>query len=195
MTKAQLLVIAEDMQLSVSRSNTKAEIIAAILDAQTIESVPTQNGTLTYTGEAQSPVWDDYDTKQLAISGATSGTDAGTYTATFTPIQGEVSGHEWYDETFEAKNATWEIGKAAGSITLSADSATLSSETTTAEITVTATGAISVDTDDAEVATATESGGTITITRAGAGTATITVTSAASDNYESTTADITVTSE
>lgn len=195
MTKAQLLVIAEDMQLSVSRSNTKAEIIAAILDAQTIESVPVQDGTLTYTGEEQSPTWDDYDDKQLVISGTTSGTDAGTYTATFTPIQGEVSGHEWYDETFEPKSATWEIGKAAGSITLSADSATLTSETTTAEITVTATGVISVDTDDAAVATATESGGTITITRAGAGTATITVTSAAADNYESTTADIDVISE
>ena len=195
MTKAQLLVIAEDMQLSVSRSNTKAEIIAAILAAQTIESVPAQDGTLTYSGESQSPTWDDFDDKQLAISGTTTGTNAGTYTATFTPIQGEVSGHEWYDETFEAKNATWEIGKAAGSITLSADSATLTSETTTAEITVTATGTVSVDTDDAEVATATESGGTITITRAGAGTATITVTSAAADNYESTTADISVTSE
>lgn len=195
MTKSQLLVIAEDMQLSVSRSNTKAEIIAAILEAQTIESVPVQDGTLTFTGEAQSPAWDDFDDKQLEISGTITGTNAGTYTATFTPIQGEVSGHEWYDETFEAKNATWEIGKAAGSITLSADSAALSSETTTAEITVTATGVISVDTDDAEVATATESGGTITITRAGAGTATITVTSAAADNYESTTADIDVISE
>ena len=195
MTKAQLLVIAEDMSLSVSRSDTKAEIIAAILDAQTIESVPVQDGTLTFTGETQSPAWDDYDDKQLAISGATSGIDAGTYTATFTPIQGEVSGHEWYDETFEAKSATWEIGKATGNITLSADSATLSSETTTAEITVTATGVISVDTDDAEVATAAYSEGTVTITRVGAGTATVTVTAAASDNYNAATADIAVTAE
>lgn len=178
-----------------SRSSTKSQIITAILEAQTIEALPEQSGTLTYTGAEQSPTWTGYDTDQLTLGGTTAGTNAGTYSATFTPIENEFSGHQWWDETQTAKTASWTIGKAAGSITLSADSAMLTSETTTAEITVTATGTVSVDTDDAEVATATESGGTITITRAGAGTATITVTSAAADNYESTTADIDVISE
>ena len=195
MTKAELLVIAEELGCDVSRSSTKSQIITAILEAQTIEALPEQSGTLTYTGAEQSPTWTGYDTDQLTLGGTTAGTNAGTYSAMFTPIENEFSGHQWWDETQTAKAASWTIGKAAGSITLSADSATLSSETTTAEITVTATGVISVDTDDAEVATATESGGTITITRTGAGTATITVTSAAADNYESTTADIDVISE
>lgn len=195
MTKAELLVIAEELGCDVSRSSTKSQIITAILEAQTIEALPEQSGTLTYTGAEQSPTWTGYDTDQLTLGGTTAGTNAGTYSAMFTPIENEFSGHQWWDETQTAKAASWTIGKAAGSITLSADSATLSSETTTAEITVTATGMISVDTDDAEVATATESGGTITITRTGAGTATITVTSAAADNYESTTADIDVISE
>lgn len=66
-----------------------------------INSVPTQAGILTYTGAAQSPSWNGYDTEKLTIGGTTSGTNAGSYVATFTPKEG----YEWADGTKTAKSS------------------------------------------------------------------------------------------
>ena len=74
---------------------------------KTIETVPTQSGSLTYSGSAQSPSWSNFDNTKLTEGGETSKTDAGTYTATFTPIEG----YKWWDDTLTAKSASWSIGK------------------------------------------------------------------------------------
>ena len=84
-----------------------------------INSVPTQAGILTYTGAAQSPSWNGYDTEKLTIGGTTSGTNAGSYAATFTPKEG----YEWADGTKTAKSVTWTISKA--SLSVPAQSGTL----------------------------------------------------------------------
>ena len=84
-----------------------------------INSVPTQAGILTYTGAAQSPSWNGYDTEKLTIGGMTSGTNAGSYAATFTPKEG----YEWADGTKTAKSVTWTISKA--SLSVPAQSGTL----------------------------------------------------------------------
>lgn len=84
-----------------------------------INSVPTQAGILTYTGAAQSPSWNGYDTEKLTIGGTTSGTNAGSYVATFTPKEG----YEWSDGTKTAKSVTWTISKA--SLSVPAQSGTL----------------------------------------------------------------------
>lgn len=84
-----------------------------------INSVPTQAGILTYTGAAQSPSWNGYDTEKLTIGGTTSRTNAGSYVATFTPKEG----YEWADGTKTAKSVTWTISKA--SLSVPAQSGTL----------------------------------------------------------------------
>lgn len=84
-----------------------------------INSVPTQAGILTYTGAAQSPSWNGYDTEKLTIGGTTRGTNAGSYVATFTPKEG----YEWADGTKTAKSVTWTISKA--SLSVPAQSGTL----------------------------------------------------------------------
>ena len=99
----------------------------------TVSTLPSQSGSLTYTGSAQSPTWANYDTAKLTIGGATSGTNAGTYTATFTP----KSNYQWTDGGTGAKNVNWSIGKAAGSLTLNRSSLTLNNATRTGTITVT----------------------------------------------------------
>lgn len=76
--------------------------------ALTIDTVPTQGGSLTYTGSAQSPTWNGYNPETLEIGGVTTGTNAGSYTATFTPKEG----YQWNDGTTEAKEVTWTIGRA-----------------------------------------------------------------------------------
>lgn len=77
--------------------------------AFTINAVPTQNGVLTYNGQAQSPSWNSYDLNAMTLGGVTTGTDAGTYTATFTPKEK----YQWSDGTKTAKQVTWKIGRAS----------------------------------------------------------------------------------
>lgn len=74
----------------------------------TINFVPTQGGSLTYTGTEQSPVWNDYSPNTLTISGTLKATKAGTYTATFTPKEG----YQWSDGGKDGRKATWKIDAA-----------------------------------------------------------------------------------
>lgn len=76
--------------------------------AYAINAVPSQSGSLFYTGAAQSPTWDNYNPTQLTISGQTSGTTVGNYTARFTPIAPYV----WSDGTRGAKEVIWSIQRA-----------------------------------------------------------------------------------
>ena len=89
------------------------ELSAAVV----VSAVPTQSGTLTYTGAAQSPTWTGYDPNKLSMTGDTSKVNAGNYTTTFTPKPGCV----WWDGTAESKNASWSISKAAIAIPTAED--------------------------------------------------------------------------
>ena len=80
--------------------------------AFTINAIPTQSGTLTYTGSAQSPSWNSFDPNAMTIGGVTTGTDAGTYTATFTP----KDKYQWADGTKTPKSVTWTINRASVSV-------------------------------------------------------------------------------
>ena len=53
-----------------------------------IATIPSQGDSLTYTGEAQSPTFDNYNSAELTLGGTTSGTNAGSYNASFTPKPG-----------------------------------------------------------------------------------------------------------
>ena len=145
-----------------------------------ISTVPSQSGTLTYSGSAQSPSWSNYDSNKLTLGGTTSKTDAGTYTATFTPMTNYI----WSDGSTTVKSVNWSIGKAAGSLTLSNSSVSLNVGAT---VNVTATrsgnGTVSATSNNTGVATVSVSGTTITITGKASGTATVTVSVAAGTNH------------
>lgn len=149
----------------------------------TITSVPSQSGTLTYTGSELTPSWSNYNTTYMTIGGTTKGTNAGDYTATFTP----TTNYRWSDGTTTAKSVTWSIGKAAGSLTLSTSSVTLNTSNLTKTVTVTRAGdgAITATSNNTSVATASVSGNTITISHVNktTGSATITVKVAAGTNH------------
>ena len=143
--------------------------------------LPAQSGSLTYTGSAQSPTWDNYSAVELDMGGTTSGTNAGSYQATFTP----TSNFQWSDGTYGAKSATWSIAKAAGSLSINPTTMTLDVSTLQKTIAVTraGNGAISVSVDNTAVAEASLSGTTITVTGKAKGTAKITVSVAAGTNH------------
>lgn len=102
--------IRREIENAQKAADKVAEVVTKLVN--TIDVVPTQNGTLTYTGSAQTPVWNSFSSDSLAISGETSGTDAKTYNAIFTPI-GE---HTWSDGTKNPKTVQWTIKRATISL-------------------------------------------------------------------------------
>ena len=85
-----------------------ASLSVAVQFVITIPVVPSQKGTLTYNGEAQRAEWNDLNSEELILVGASYQTNAGTYTMGFQPNPG----YQWWDGTTETKNATWTIGRA-----------------------------------------------------------------------------------
>ena len=85
-----------------------ASLSVAVQFVIIIPVVPSQKGTLTYNGEAQIAEWNDLNTEELTLVGASYQTNAGTYTMGFQP----KPGYQWWDGTTETKNATWTIGRA-----------------------------------------------------------------------------------
>lgn len=91
-----------------------ASLSVAVQFAIIIPVVPSQKGTLTYNGEAQMAEWNDLNSEELTLVGASYQTNAGTYTMGFQP----KPGYQWWDGTTETKNATWTIGKARNNVSL-----------------------------------------------------------------------------
>ena len=173
----------------VNEDGTGIEWYMPISERTVIPNVPSQSGTLTYTGSSKTPSWSNYDSSKMTLS-VTPQVNAGTYTATFTP----KDAYRWADGTIEPKTVNWTINKAVGSITLNKTSITLNSSTKTATFTVTraGNGKISVSSNKTSVATvsptSSTSTGTVTFTVSNAnytnGTATITVSVAAGNESQ-----------
>ena len=156
-------------------------------------TVPSQSGTLTYSGSTQSPSWSNYDSSKMTISGTTSGTDAKLYAAKFTPKANYI----WSDGTTTSKTVYWIIGKAPGSLSVPITSMTIKEgEQQTFEITRSGNGSISASSNNTGVATVSIIGTNITVNGVSAGTATITINVGAGTNHlaaESKTVSVTVT--
>ena len=157
----------------------------AVTVTKTVLTVPTQSGTLTYNGGAQSPSWSNYDTGKMTLGGVTSGTNAGSYNATFTIKNTAL--YCWPDGSTEPRTVAWTIGKAPGTLSLSKSSMTLQPGTTSGTFTLAtnSSGAISVNNDNTAIASATRSGNTVTVASVGnkSGTAVITVSVAGDANH------------
>ena len=157
----------------------------AVTVTKTNVTVPSQSGSLTYSGSSQSPAWYNYDTAKMTLGGTTSGTNAGTYSAKFTLK--DTALYQWADGTTAPKTVSWKIGKADGSLTLSKTTITLEDGKLTDSFTVTrlGTGTISVSSNHPEIATASLSGNVVTVTSVdeNSGTVTITVSVASDTNY------------
>ena len=157
--------------------------ITAIPNKTKLSAVPAQSGTLTYTGAELTPTFSNYNTTQLTIGGVVKQTNAGTYKATFTP----TADYCWSDGSTGAKEVSWTIGKAAGSLSLNKTSVTLNTDKLSDTVTVTRAGdgVISATASDTSVATVSLNGNVITVNHVNqkSGTATITVAVAAGTNH------------
>ena len=146
-----------------------------------IATVPSQEGSLTYNGQAQSPTFANLNSAELTLGGTTSGTNAGSYNATVTP----KPGYQWSDGTTTAKSVAWSIAKAAGSLSLNPTSLSLNGDSPTGAVTVTRAGdgAITATSNHTDIATVSVSGNKVNVTAVDEGSATITVKVAAGTNH------------
>ena len=170
--------VSTDGAVNVNASNR----ITGEANRMVIATVPSQSGSLTYNGSAQTPTFSNYDTNKMTLS-VTGQTNAGTYSASFTP----KDDYMWSDETTAAKTVNWTINKAAGSLSVSPQTVTLDMEHPTAQITVTrpGNGAITAMSNNTGIVTVSVSGNVITVNNVNqtSGDTTITVKVAAGTNY------------
>ena len=148
----------------------------------TIATVPSQSGSLTYTGSAQTPSWSNYDTSKMTLS-VTAQTNAGTYSASFTP----KDDYCWSDGSTSAKSVSWTINKAAGSLSVSPQSITLNPSNPSDTITVTraGNGTISAVSNNTGIVKVSVSGNVVTVNNVNeaSGATTITISVAAGTNH------------
>ena len=148
-----------------------------------ISAVPSQLGTLTYSGSSLTPQWSNYDNNKLIIGGKTSATDAGSYSATFTP----AAGYAWSDGTTTTKTVSWSIGKAQGTLSISPTSLEFEDVGAANAKMITATtnvpGDVQATSGDTKVATVISSGKIITVTPIGDGSTNISVGTPVNGNY------------
>lgn len=179
--------VSTDGAVNVNASNR----ITGEANRMVIATVPSQSGSLTYNGSAQTPSFSNYDSNKMTLS-VTGQTNAGTYGASFTP----KDDYMWSDGTTTAKTVNWKINKAAGSLSVNPTTVTLDMEHPTAQITVTraGTGAITAQSNNTGIVTTSVSGNVITVHNVNqtSGDTTITVKVAADNNYNAP-ADKTVT--
>ena len=161
-----------------SDGSVNAKSVAWTIYKATAVTVPSQSGTLTYTGSLQTPTWNDYDSEKLSIGGVTKSTNAGTYNATFTPLEN----YQWSDGTVAAKSVSWTINKAASSLSISPTVLTLNDSAKSGTITVTCEGdgVITAVSSNTSVATVSVNENIVTVNNVNetTGTATITVSMA-----------------
>ena len=154
--------------------------------------VPTQSGTLTYSGSAQAPSWSNYDPTEMTLGGVTSATDAGSYNATFTLL--DTVGTQWSDGTTAPKTVAWTIGQAQGSVTLDPSSLSITSSNPTQSVTVTrlGTGTITAQSQNTGTATVSVSGNVVSVTGESNGSTTVIISVAADNNYTAASATLSV---
>lgn len=161
--------------------STAAKDAAWTIGRATVVTLPTQSGSLTYTGSVQSPTWSNHDPAKLTLGGDSSGVNAGSYNATFTP----TANYQWSGGGTGPQAVRWSIGKAVGSLSLNPQALALNSTTKSGVITAVRAGdgTITAESNRIDIATVSVSGNTVTVTGKSYGTAVITVHVAAGTNY------------
>lgn len=184
--------IADKTNYEWGDTHTTADKVIAWFIEKVSVTAPTVTADLTYDGTEQSATVSAYDATIISVTGTT-GANAGDYTATIALI--DKNNYEWPDETTADIEIAWSIAKAAGSITLSADSVELSDDVPSTVVAATATGEVSAASSDDSIVTATVSGNDITIALAeqgASGAINVTAESAENSNYSSASAVLSV---
>ncbi len=174
-----------EVVITVSTSETSnylngSSTISVTVSEISLVTIPTQSGTLTYSGSAQSPTWNNYDATKMVLSGTTTATNAGNYVATFTLN----SGYTWEDETTGIKNVSWSIAKASPNLSVSPAEIEMEvGEIATVTATWSGNGVLSASSESGSIATATVSGNTIMVSGGSNGITAVWASISETQNY------------
>ena len=91
-------------QVTADNYSTVTGSFSIKIEKAKISTVPTAKD-VPYTGSYVSPVWQNYSSLQLNISGTTRAYMVGTYTVSFSP----TANYTWSDGSTSAKSASWKI--------------------------------------------------------------------------------------
>ena len=148
----------------------------------TIPTVPSVSGPLPYTGEAQAPVWQNFNPEQLTKT-ETPQANAGTHSTGFTP----KPNYQWSGGDTSTRTVEWVINPAANTFAISpsgtqsvdvGDTVVIQvTSNSDAQITATADNPASVE------VTVDAANKRVTIKGTGAGSANVTISSKGSTNY------------
>lgn len=171
--------------------STEEKVISWKINRATVPFPTLISENLIYSGASQSPSWSGYDTDKMTISGVESGINAGSYDVIFTPTENYC----WEDGSVSGKAASWEIGKAPGSISVNPTSLNITSNNPNSILSVTklGNGAVIAVSSNTAIATVSVSGDSVTVIGIETGSCTITI-STSDENYleASTTVDVTM---
>ena len=155
----------------------------------TITTAPSVSAPLSYTGEAQTPVWQNYNPAQLTKV-ETAQTNAGQHSSSFTP----TANFQWSGGDTSAKVIPWTIEKAANtfSVTPSGAQSLNVGGNVVIQVATNSDAQIAATVDNASFASATvnQANKTVTITGLAQGTANVTISSKGSGNYTDASASI-----
>lgn len=179
-----------DNQINISYSENGIDLVTAIHITVIKKKVPKpalieESKNLVYNGEAQSPVWQNYDIEAMVMVGSNSATNAGNYTTTF-DLKNQ---YQWEDETEDDAVLSWSIAKATGSLTVDQTSLNLTNSNNIGwiDVNIVGDGTISASSSDSDIATVAvheiEIPPAVVVTAVGSGSATITINVAEGTNY------------
>ena len=156
--------------------------ISWTIQRATITTAPSVSAPLSYTGEAQTPVWQNYNPAQLTKV-ETAQTNAGQHSSSFTP----TANFQWSGGDTSAKVIPWTIEKAANtfSVTPSGAQSLNVGGNVVIQVETNSDAQIAATVDNASFASATvnQANKTVTITGLAQGTANVTISSKGSGNY------------
>lgn len=95
--------------------STDAKTVSWSIGKQSL-AIPYKSGATRYTGSYIYPTFKNYSSSVMTRGGKYSAEEPGTYTATFTLK--DTANYQWSDGTTAAKNVSWTLEKAIGTITM-----------------------------------------------------------------------------
>ena len=153
-----------------------------VIQRATIATVPSASGSRSYTGEAQAPVWQNFNPEQLTKT-ETPQVDAGTHSTGFTP----KPNYQWSGGDTSTRTVDWVISQAANTFAISPSGAQSVDVGDTVVIQVTSNSnaqiAATADNPASVEVTVDQANKRVTIKGASQGSANVTITSAGSTNY------------
>jgi hypothetical protein len=102
-----LVAGTSSITINYTEGGISCSVVQLISVSKTSLSIPSQDGTLIYNGSTQTPLWNNYDSSKMTISGTTSSINAGIFNVIFTLKDTNL--YEWSNGKTDPYQTSWTI--------------------------------------------------------------------------------------